>query len=367
MEPHPIPQNVTSFEFRLIGDMTLKQFFYLGVGLGTAYLLYAIAYFSYPIIVLPLILISALLGVAFAFLPIFDMPLDHWVKAFFHAVYSPTKGQWKTKFTAKQKMTPDDPFFKNRLQTYLSSIGLNLNTWDNEPKPQTTKVIFSKPVANIQPIPPTSITPSKLPSTKELSKLVEMARQTQVLQTKIADTEKLIKQMTTEGKSAEVPQVSTNLQNLIAQTEELYKKTSEMNKTTTSLTPEPQLPPQVISQPITIPIQAIAPKVEVVKELSHQQASIVLTSSPNVINGIVSDTAGNYIENVIVIIHNSEGIPVRALKTNKLGQFVGSTPLPAGVYTVTLEKEGYSFQTLQLTLENSTLAPIAIIANKGGS
>ena len=143
MEPHPIPQNITSFEFRLIGDMTLKQFLYLAAGLGTAYLLYATIYFSYPIIILPLIIISILFGVSFAFLPILDMPLDHWIKAFFSATYSPTKGRWQTKFTAKQKITSDDPFFKNRLQTYLSSMGMNLNAWDNQPK---------EPAGNIQQI-----------------------------------------------------------------------------------------------------------------------------------------------------------------------------------------------------------------------
>lgn len=358
MEPHPIPQNVTAFEFRLIGDMTLKQFFYLGAGLGTAYLLYAVAYFSYPVIVLPLIIIFILLGVSFAFLPILDMPLDHWVKAFFGAVYAPTKGQWKTKFTAKQKMTPDDPTFKNRLQTYLSSVGMNLNAWDNQPAPL---------VNNTQQVQQIKKNAPELPTSKELSELVEMARQTQGLQMKIADTENLIKQMTLEGKTTNIPEVSANLQNLVTQTEELYKKTSEMNKVITPIVSKPELPPQVIPQPIAMPTQAVTPKVEIVKELSPLQASVVLTSSPNVINGIVSDSAGNYIENVIVIIHNKEGIPVRALKTNKLGQFVGSTPLPSGIYTVTLEKEGYTFQTLQLTLENSTLAPIAITAKKGGS
>ena len=31
MEQHPIPRQITSFEFKLIGFMTLKQFIYLGV------------------------------------------------------------------------------------------------------------------------------------------------------------------------------------------------------------------------------------------------------------------------------------------------------------------------------------------------
>ncbi|KKR52786.1 MAG: hypothetical protein UT88_C0021G0001, partial [Candidatus Woesebacteria bacterium GW2011_GWD2_40_19] len=32
MEQHPIPQNISSYQFRLVGDMTLKQFFQLAGG-----------------------------------------------------------------------------------------------------------------------------------------------------------------------------------------------------------------------------------------------------------------------------------------------------------------------------------------------
>ena len=33
METHPVPQNISSYEFRLVGDMTLKQFLYLAGGI----------------------------------------------------------------------------------------------------------------------------------------------------------------------------------------------------------------------------------------------------------------------------------------------------------------------------------------------
>lgn len=360
MEQHPIPQNVTSFEFHLVGDMTLKQFLYLGAGIGTAYLLYATTFYSLPIVALPLIILFSLFGVSFAFLPIFDRPLDHWVKAFFKAVYSPTIGFWLTKNGVKQKLAQSDPFLKNRLQLYLSSMGMSVNSWDNIPSPSLSSNITPPqiPTENAKEVEQQP----ELPTSKELTELIEMAKQAQVLQTKIADTEKLIKQMASSAKPAERSQVSTNLQHLISQTEELYHKTSRMNQMTA---PAPQ--PQPLPQPST-PTQVIVnPKVVVVQTTPHKETPIVLTSTPNVINGIVSDSAGNYIADVIVIIHNKEGIPVRALKTNKLGQFVGSTPLPSGVYTVTLEKEGFVFQTLQITLDNSALAPIRLIAKKGGS
>src|SRR5438477_142716 len=90
MEAHPVPQNITSFEFHLIGDMTLKQFIYLAVGVSIAYLTFIFFYDASPIAATAIIVISATSGAALAFLPIQDRPLDHWVKAFLKAIYSPT-------------------------------------------------------------------------------------------------------------------------------------------------------------------------------------------------------------------------------------------------------------------------------------
>ncbi|MFA5932642.1 MAG: PrgI family protein [Microgenomates group bacterium] len=393
MEPHPIPQNVTSFEFHLVGDMTLKQFIYLGAGLGTAYLLYATLFFSIPVLAIPLILISSVLGIAFAFVPIYDRPFDHWVGAFFRAVYSPTKGSFKLRSNPKLKVTPSDPFLQNRLQLYLSSMGMTVNLWDKQiptapatstptPTPAIPEIkeikesekqatlaenILTKTLGNIQAQAQPEST-SHLPSQQELTNLVEMARQAQVLQGKISDTEKLIKQMTTTTKQTETTQIQSSLKALLQQTEELYQKTSSMTQATTHTTAAQQLPqtvpitpaPPILTQP------AVAPKVTIVQPLAHKETQVVLTSTPNVINGIVGDDAGNFLENVIVIIHDKDGMPVRALKTNKLGQFAGATPLPLGVYTITLEKEHFTFQTLQITLDNSVLGPLRIVAKRGG-
>ena len=40
MDAHPIPQNVTSFQFKLVGEMTLKQFLYLATGMVIAYIFF---------------------------------------------------------------------------------------------------------------------------------------------------------------------------------------------------------------------------------------------------------------------------------------------------------------------------------------
>ena len=93
MEQHPIPQQISSYQFRLIGDMTLKQFTYVAGGTLLGLLIYATPLHS--LLKWPLILISVGMGAAFAFLPFEERPLSTWFLSFFRSVYSPTVFIWK--------------------------------------------------------------------------------------------------------------------------------------------------------------------------------------------------------------------------------------------------------------------------------
>lgn len=93
MQQHPIPQNIIGFQFKLVGDMTLKQFGYLAGGAVIAYFTTKLPYpsiFTYPVAGL-----LAFFGFALAFLPIEDRPLDIWIKNFFIAIFSPTQFIYK--------------------------------------------------------------------------------------------------------------------------------------------------------------------------------------------------------------------------------------------------------------------------------
>src|SRR4030042_1225030 len=73
MEQHPIPQNISSYQFRLVGDMTLKQFFQLAGGIVVGLIFYSSPLL--PIIKWPFTIGSALLGVLLAFVPLEERPL----------------------------------------------------------------------------------------------------------------------------------------------------------------------------------------------------------------------------------------------------------------------------------------------------
>lgn len=83
---------------------------------------------------------------------------------------------------------------------------------------------------------------------------------------------------------------------------------------------------------------------------------------PNVINGIVKSNTGLLMDTVVIIVKDQNGDPVRAFKTNKIGQFAVSTPLPNGVYTLELEKVGADFDIIEVEVNGGILPPIEIKA-----
>ncbi|MBI2017953.1 PrgI family protein [Candidatus Daviesbacteria bacterium] len=340
MEQHPVPQNVTTFQFKLVGDMTLKQFIYLATGSSIAYLLFVFASSRYPLISWPLIIISASLGAAFAFLPIQARPLDQWVIAFFKAVYSPTKRIWEK----GDKTYQDEPLFKSRYLTYMSGMSRVPSVSPSAPQPiqQTAK-----------PIQPAA--PADLPSHQELKQTVDLAKQAQNLQMRIIQTERQLSQIKQAAQnphtlspnySQEVNKALSDLQGLVTQASGIKQKLETVDA---SIAPPPAI--------TKASVKVIVPE-------KPKQTQLALTTFPNVINGIIKDNLSNYLDSVVVVIYDKEGLPVRALKTNKLGQFTGSTPLPNGTYKIEVEKDGFSFDVLQIELSGQVLAPL-MITSKG--
>lgn len=101
-------------------------------------------------------------------------------------------------------------------------------------------------------------------------------------------------------------------------------------------------------------------KADVIKPKSVPLPPIAVPLQPNLIAGFVKDAAGHLLEDVILIVKNENGAPVRALKTNLLGQFSISTPLPHGKYTIEAEKEGCKFSIIEFEAQGKIIAPIEI-------
>ncbi len=93
VKQHAVPQNIMQVEFKVIGELTMRQFAYLVLGAVFAFGTFASGLPKF--IAIPLALCVAGLALAVAFLPIQDRSMDIWVVNFFLAIYSPTQRIWK--------------------------------------------------------------------------------------------------------------------------------------------------------------------------------------------------------------------------------------------------------------------------------
>lgn len=359
MDAHPIPQDVTSFQFKLIGDMTLKQFTYLSAGVGGAYIVYVFLSARIPLIAWPLIVMLSLTGAAFAFLPISERPLDHWVKSFFRSIFLPTQRRWQ-----KKGVSAKDPLFANRLQMYCA----NLAQTTNSPKggffitvPTTPSFSpIQQPIRinqESQVVVGTTAPKSSSAVTEDLSSLVEAAKKAQTIQNKILEDEHKLNTIKTQAATTPNKEVfAKQFQDILIDLQSLTKQAQEVQKQMGVVTGEAAKSIAPVSRPV------VAAKPTNLPTKLQKETPLTLTSTPNVINGIVTDSQGNYLEGVIVVAHDKEGLPVRALRTNKLGQFVAATPLSNGPYSLALEKDNLFFDQLNIELKGELVNPIKIAA-----
>lgn len=116
MQQHAVPRQITTFEFKLIGFMSIKQFGYLVIVTGFTVL----AYFAVPIKYLNFVSggIVAALGGMFTFFKYNERSIDVWIKNFYFATTKPSKF-----FYFKNNPIPD--FLRDVYITQDSSITEN--------------------------------------------------------------------------------------------------------------------------------------------------------------------------------------------------------------------------------------------------
>lgn len=331
MQQHPIPQNVTQYQFRLVGDMTLKQFLELCIGLVLAYLFFA----SNLIIIIkwPLIILSILFGAGLAFFPIEDRPLDQWIINFVKAIYMPTRFIWQ-----KTNKIP-------RLFLFESHAPDVVNTITKTIKAPTASSIL-KPISDLSETEATMVKSldslfAAIPA--PLSSTTHDLRSTDLPTKPTIAVRKLNPQSAVSGVVLHTP---------ISEPTSIPKTQPPASPTGGSTIPTvvftaPSAPSTINHRPSTI----------------GRPKSITLPASPklpNLVTGVVVDQNDKLVENAIVQIVSGDGIPARAMKTNSLGQFYTSTPLGVGSYIIEIDRPGLSFSPQQITINNTVLSPIEL-------
>lgn len=139
MEQHPIPRQITTFEFKLIGFLTIKQFIYILI----FFFIGMVGYFLTPIPYLNYFVgfIIGSIGLAFAFVPINDRPMDIWVKNLIKRLTSPTQ------YTFKKQNPP----IKFLLDSNIGSSPQQLNYYIDSQEKLKSYLAQKNPPSTINP------------------------------------------------------------------------------------------------------------------------------------------------------------------------------------------------------------------------
>ena len=391
MENHPIPQDITGFEFKLIGDMTLKQFAYVAGGAIIGLLFYALPIFAF--IKIPLALVFVGIGVLFAFVPFEGRPLDIMIKNFVKAVLNPTQYLYQKMdaqiltenslaSTPSGKKQSLNEVSQKQLKSFLNSLPVGKNKLDKK------EMVFFESLAQYGTNKSSQVAPGFVAS----HSIATSAAQPAPLQTIVQPSAKPTQAETNNDLQKTAALLEKELQNAKAQEaagnqtnpEEYLKahqKVLELQKTLSDLAFQKQeLESKLISlqQKMEMQGQSIyTPSVahqEGLKETKfvrsipqNMQKSAGLPTAPefpNVVTGIIKDPRGNPLQNILVEVKDSQGNAVRAFKTNALGQFASATPLTNGEYSIGFEdpREQNKFDTVAFKATGEIILPIEIIS-----
>lgn len=383
MENHPIPQDITGFQFKLIGDMTIKQFAFLVAGVILGWITFILPIFI--LIKLPFVLLFVGFGVAAAFVPIGGRPFDIMIANYFKALLNPTQyvyqkiggHMWFPEFKKQQEalqtqqVSPDST---QRLKDFLKSLPQKPKNKLDEKELDFLNSLSFLPTGQInqgqQPAPYQQ--PEKVQLLEKTAPKTEDKKEN--LEDNLKTEAEVLKKQLEEAKLAQTFQKMGS-----AQYETAHVKALELEK----------LLQEVQSQKLTLENQIIelrkklemknqnvfAPSVaqpkiqtqtvrQVPKELVKSLGLPLIADVPNLIAGIIKDPRGNPLPNILVEVKDDAGNPVRAFKTNVLGQFISATPLANGVYTISFEdpKAENKFDTIELRVIDEILMPIEIIS-----
>lgn len=304
MEQHPIPQQISSYEFKLVGEMTLKQFLKAAGGIVLALLFNStklVFFVKYP-----LVFLFGAGGLALAFVPFEDRPLETWILSFLRSIYSPTIF-----------------VYKKRADRNWLNIDLTKAKFIEEEKEEGEKVIPIK-------------------SRSRVKEFIDSLPTAKMGDEKDENQESRIKNLDLKTKNQKTGEQKLETSNKTQ--EETREKTEDWRETKANL----GLKTDKLEATGTVNFGAI-PMPDI-------------PDVPNLLVGMVTSQEGKIMEDAIVEILDSAGNPVRVLKTNPLGQFRTSTQLSSGKYLVVTEKDDFKFDRVEIELSGKIVEPIRIQA-----
>lgn len=378
MENHPIPQDITGFQFKLIGDMTVKQFAYLASGCILAWV-----FFSLPIPVLvkfPFASFCGLFGIGFAFIPIEGRPMDVMVVNFIKALFTPNQyvfqkdgGHMFSHIAAVVPASHAQTPARIDIQAYLAHASKPTQNKLDQKENLFFQSLFATPTAASPTIPPATVIPaaaSQQPpivnsdsaqNAKQKEEALEKEAQLIQKELETAKQEEVIHpdpqgDLTAHAKVQELQQ---QLSDLLAQKQQLEQQLFALSQKMQQQSSQQVYKPSVAKQ-----LQETSRVRQIPKGMGTRAGLPTTPDYPNLITGIVKDPRGKILSNMLVEIKDKEGNPVRAFKTNSLGQFASATSLLNGSYTLVVEdpQEEHKFDQVEIIANGQIIPPLEIIS-----
>ena len=408
MDQHPIPQNVTGFQFKLIGKMTVKQFGYVAIGVIAAFITYYIPIGGIVGVMIKIILLPLFgaTGAIIAFVPIDGRPIDtmagNFMKAFLapnQYIYHKTGVQFSfSKIKSATRVAPVSHTQKktsnasqtqantkaHELQKLLTQSYANKAHNPQDTKEvaylnsllQTTPITSNNPQSPIQPTqqaktsistPQPSLNTTQAPQpSKENAQTEALTEKESTLKKQLEDAKITEAQGHNQQEIEAFHQKTMSLEAQLAQThaqkQALEKEIASLkNQLIAQTTPAPSLTQAAKKQ---TPPEKNRAHVRSIPADMNKKMGLIASDTPNVVMGVVKDSRGNVLPNILVEIKDKADNPVRAFKTNSLGNFASATPLSAGEYIITLEdpKKQQTFDEIKVTLTNQIMLPLEIIS-----
>lgn len=410
MKEHPIPQDITGYRFHIVGNMTIKQFAEIGAGFLIAAILYKVGF--PPYIKYPLMVMSAALGAAMAFLPIEERPLDHWIITFFQVMFRPTQFYWRRSatipsyflFEPSKDLTPNDevdlsPARRERIHQFLSSLK------DGQAEPQDVSgddaLRLSSILDNFNDSSLNQLLPVTTQTTATKPNLVVRVRQLredreaeevheEISQASDLNLSNLSQQLASDSPRDPIVVASptptpiasdfqtnvvahhpTNAVPVVVPTTELTVVTRsdqlDLNQSATPTDPNPTATETDMATPLIL----TSPTQPTIKDSVTAQSSVQFNinlpfpstpTEPNKLVGMVLSAQGDMVPGAIIEVVDQNDNLARAVKSNALGQFFITTPLITGTYVIRVDKDELQFAPQELVVNNSILQPIELRA-----
>jgi len=375
--------------------MTVKQFLMLLVGVGIGFLFYQT---NLPMVIKWFfILFFFLLAAATAFLPYESRTLDQWLVNFIRAIYRPTKFYWTRKleipaffaYVQRTDVQNQDqkldlaPYKRQQVRQYLSSLGTTAPVADDpldlftqrssqindlftnvqaavDVNPAEYEQII-KPQLQVRarPLRPKRVMATSTASAAPLRQVVAPNQHSTAV-----NREAISPVLETAANTSAGPSQTAHLaakEVLRVAPAQQQAALENDNTTVGSLAPESQGDAQMYSSAVQAGSsqtgETVLPAV-----FSTDLPFPSVPDQPNLLVGMVHDAERKIISGAIVEILDTNGNTVRAMKTNALGQFYISSPLPNGEYRIETEKDGVTFPVYSFAASGTLLAPVDVQA-----